>query len=49
MPKGIPISFEMAEKNAKTQTHTETDTQTHTQTHTHFPIYISKDCKEYLK
>ena len=33
MPKGIPIGFQMAEKNANTQTHT----------HTHFRIYISRD------
>ena len=35
MPKGIPIGFEMAEKNANKQTNTQTDK--------HFRIYISRD------
>ena len=39
MPKGIPIGFQMAEKNANTQT------QTDRQTDTHFRIYISRDVK----
>ena len=33
MPKGFPIDYEMAEKNANTHTHTDT----------HFRIYISRD------
>ena len=33
VPKGIPIGFQMAEKNANTDT----------QTNTHFGIYISRD------
>ena len=37
VPTGIPIGFQMAEKNANTQTHT------YTHTHTHFCIYISRD------
>ena len=39
MPNGIPIEFQMAEKNANKQTHRHTDTQTDT----HFRIYISRD------
>ena len=35
VPKGIPIGFQMAEKNA--------NTLTNTQTHTRFRIYISRD------
>ena len=35
MPKGIPIGFEMAEKNA--------NKQTDKQTNRHFRIYISRD------
>ena len=35
MPKGFPIGYEMAEKNA--------NTHTDTQTHKHFRIYISRD------
>ena len=37
MPKGIPNGFEMAEKNA--------NTNTHIQTHKHFRIYISRDTR----
>ena len=36
MPKGIPIGFQIAEKNANRQT------DTHTQTHKHFRIYTIK-------
>ena len=43
VPKGVPIGFEMAEKNAKTQTHKHTHTNTHKHTHKHFRIYISRD------